>query len=393
MSLLRRPESRVWNANTLTQILEGVGRNTRSSTARSVTSDSSRQVMAVWRCQHVLADIVAGLPIDQFRKEGDRRVGVAESEFVLSPSDYVDSPGWRYQMMMSALDVGNAVAYVTEFDSGFRFARKAEVLDPADWTCTRRNGALAPPVWKVGNVEVDPRRILHMPAFGPMPGSVLGLSPIQHAAKSIGLSLSAQAYASDWYDKGGHPTAVLSSDSDITTDDAKVAKTRAREAMTDDNLLVLGKQWKYQPMQVNPEQALFLGAINASAVDVCGFYGIPPEMLGYSSGSAGSVTYANREQRAIDLLVFTVQWWVGRMERLISRQTPDPQYVKINIDALLRADLLTRYQAHDIAVRGGWGTRNEERALEDRPPLTDGDEALWPPYATTLSTPSTGGAA
>lgn len=382
MSLIRRGvERRVWNATTLTQILESEGRRSRSVAGQTVTVDSAHTVMPVWRCQHLLADIVSGLPVDQFRKRDAVRVEVEPGPFVESPSNFVDSSGWRYQMMLSALDCGNGVAYITEFDQSFRFALKAEVLAPGDWTCTRRNGALAPPVWKVGNVEVDPKRILHMPAFGPMPGSVLGMSPIEYAAQSIGMSLASRKYASDWYAKGGHPTQLLSTDEAITSDDAKTAKQRAREAMTDDDLLVLGKGWKYQPLQVNPEQAAFLGAINATAIEICGFFGIPPEMLGYAAG-AGSVTYANREQRAIDLLVFTVQWWIGRMERLLGTQTAPDQFVKINVDALLRSDLLTRYNAHGIAIRSGFASPDERRALEDLAPIPNGDGShfLWPPY-------------
>lgn len=371
MSLLRRQERRTAQLNTLTQIFDAVGRSPRASSGQRVDGESARRLTAVWRCQHLLADIVAGLPIDQYREKGNgERVEVSKSEFVARPSNYVDSHGWRYQMMLSALDRGNAFAYVTEFDPALRYARKAEVLDPNDVTL-RRAGALAPPRWFVGREEVDPARLLHMPAFGPAPGSLLGMSPIDYAASTIGLGLASREYGSSWYEGGGHPTVALVSDQDINEGDAKTAKQRFKDATRDDHVIALGKAWKVQPLQVDPEKALFLDAINATAVDICGFYGIPPEMLGYASSGGGSVTYANREQRALDLLVFTVQWWVGRMERLISTQTPSPQFVKINVDALLRSDLMTRYQSYQIGIGAGFLTGDEARRLEDLPPLPD----------------------
>lgn len=345
--------------------------------------------MAVWRCQHLLADIVAGLPIDQYRNGADDvRQEVTPSAFVRQPSQFVDASEWRYQMMLSALDRGNAFAYVTEFDSAMRYAVKAEVLDPRDVTVERRGGALAPPTYYVGTSrrEVDSKRILHLRAFGPMPGSVLGMSPIDYAASTIGLNLSSREFGAKWYDDGGHPTAMLSADADIGPEEAQIAKKRYHDAIRDDNLLVLGKTWNYQSLQVDPEKALFLDSINATSIDICGFYGIPPEFLGYSSGGEGSLTYANREQRALDLLVFTVQWWIGRMERLISTQTPSPQYVKINVDALLRSDIMTRYKVHDMAIRSGMSSPDDRRKLEDQPPIPgdDGDQYLWPPYASTV---------
>jgi HK97 family phage portal protein len=383
MSLLRRVERRTANLNALTQILESVGRSPRSTAGQRVDADSAKRVMAVWRCQHLLADIVAGLPIDQYRKQDKQRVEVTPSEFVRSPSNQVDGHEWRYQIMLSALDTGNAFAYITEFDGSYRFARKAEVLAPADVT-VRQAGALAPARYWVGSQEVDAARIMHLRAFGPMPGTTLGMSPIQYAATTIGTALASKSYGAGWYEGGGHPTTALVSDQVIDAGDAATAKQRFKDATLDDHVVALGKGWKVQPLQVNPKDALFLDSINASAVEVCGFFGIPPEMLGYASEGGGSLTYANREQRALDLLVFTVQWWIGRMERLISGQTPSPQFVKINVDALLRSDLLTRYKAHDMRIRGGWGTPNEARALEDLPPLPDGygDDPLWPPYAS-----------
>lgn len=378
MGSLLRPstEKRVGNLSGLAQILEAVGRRPRSTAGQTVNSETARQLTAVWRCQHLLADIVSGLPLDQYRREAAARIEVPKSPFVESPSSFVDGHEWRYQMMLSALDRGNAYAFITEFDGSLRYARKAEVLDPCDVNVEQRGGALAPPVYKVNGTVTDSARILHLRAFGPRPGSVLGMSPIEYAAQTIGLGLGSRQYGASWYDGGGHPTTALVSDQDVNADDAKLAKQLYREALADEgHVIALGKAWKLQPLQVNPADAVFLEATNATSVDICGFYGIPPEMLGYASSGGGSLTYANREQRAIDLLVFTVQWWIGRMERLIGSQTPKPQYVKISIDALLRSDLLTRYQAAQIRINTGFGTPDETRALEDEPPLTEEQEA------------------
>jgi phage portal protein BeeE len=48
----------------------------------------------------------------------------------------------------------------------------------------------------------------------------------------------------------------------------------------------------------------------------------------------------------------------------------NPTTVKFNAAALVRTDLLTRYQAHESAIRAGWKLRSEVRELEDLPPIT-----------------------
>lgn len=376
-----------------------------SLSGQQVNPESAMRLMAYWRCKHLLADIVAGLPIDQYRETSGERKQMTKSEFVAKPSDLVDANDWRYQMMLSALDCGNAYAYITQVDAAGR-TKRAESIPPKEVTVTQ-SGFLAPPVYKIANKVVDPDRILHMRAFGPMPGSVLGMSPLDYAAQTIGLGLAVRSNGSDWYAGGGHPTTVLSYDQELTSEQAGDAKSQFKAATTGDHVAAFGAGWKVDAIGQSPEAALFLNATNATSVDICGYFGVPPEMVGYATSGSGSVTYANREQRMLDLLATTVGWWVGRMERLISRQIPQPQFVKINVDALLRSDALTRWNIHTQAIRAGVHSVDDVRRLEDEEPLdTGGDQYLWPPYAvkaestadqvnpdTPIADPTTGGAA
>jgi HK97 family phage portal protein len=389
VSLLRRSASL-----TAAQIIqEASGRRVSGTAGQVVTPATSMQLMAVWRCQHLLADLVAGMPVHEFEQNDpdQRPKRVPLSPFVAEPSSFVDRNEWRYQLMLSALGVGNAYPFATAFDPGYRYVQKAEVLSPVD-VSVYRSGALAPPVYKVNHQEVDAKLILHMRAFGPTPGSVLGLSPLDYMRQTVGLALAVRAHGASWYEKGGHPTGLLKNENEIDKGDADTARERWAEGVDATGLAVIGKGWDYQSLQVTPEAALFLGATNATAIDICGYFGVPSEMLGYAV-SGSNVTYANREQRAIDFLVMTLQWWVGRVERLISRQLPPNRFVKLNVDAILRADLMTRYKAYDLGVRGGWLKQNEPRGWEDLDPLPEGDRAIWPPYSTTPVEPGVDGGA
>jgi phage portal protein BeeE len=58
-----------------------------------------------------------------------------------------------------------------------------------------------------------------------------------------------------------------------------------------------------------------------------------------------------------------------RFEQAFSDLLPRGQVAKFNVDAFLRADTLTRYQAHAIALQSGFLTLDEVRALEDRNPI------------------------
>ena len=358
----------------------------------SVNSDNAMRHMAVWRCKHLLADLVAGLPIDQFREVNKERKEMPQSEFVRTPSDLIEQDEWCYSLMLSALDCGNGYALVTKFGSD-GLARRAEIVPPAEMSVTQ-DGFLAPPRYKIGNKEVDADKILHLRAFGPAPGSVLGMSPIRAMAPTVGLGLAVREFGASWYQGGGHPTTALKTAQNITSDQAAEAKEAFRAATTGDHIVALGNAWELESVQQDPSDALFLNATNATTVDICGYYGVPPEFLGYANQGAGSVTYANREQRILDLLTMTVGWWVGRVERLISRQTPSPQFIKKNVDALLRSDAATRWGIHKIAVEIGAHSPNDVLHLEDEDPRTDpgGDEYVVPKAASSQQ-PTTGGVA
>ena len=77
-----------------------------------------------------------------------------------------------------------------------------------------------------------------------------------------------------------------------------------------------------------------------------------------------------------------------RVEQALSAQMPRGTYAKFNADAMIRTDLLTRYQAHEIALRTGLETLDEGRLLEDKAPLTDAEKSAWlAAYKPTLQPP------
>jgi hypothetical protein len=73
---------------------------------------------------------------------------------------------------------------------------------------------------------------------------------------------------------------------------------------------------------------------------------------------------------------------------------PRGQYVKANLDHLLRADTKTRYETYALAITAGILTRDEVRELEERPPLTPAQlteiAALKPPAPAANNTPGAG---
>lgn len=340
---------------------------------------------AVYECVDLIADLVSGFPVARFREVNDARVKVSGSTVVEAPSDVEDAVNWRRIIVANWLRRGYQPGLINGMSNGF--PSRVELVDPHRVTVERRR-ADAPWEWKLdgspigrfpdGPLWVAPGKKLD-------PGDPVGRSVLEFAAAEIGMGLASRKFGADFFAAGGHPTSVLMGDGEVNEDLSKRVKRRFLEAVGSREPVVMGGAWKYQQVQIAPNESQFLETIKANRTMVAGFFKVPPHMIGAPSGDG--MTYKNVEQDGINLLRFCVQPWVTRMEVTLNALTPRPQFVKLNMDALLRPDLSTRYRAHDVAIRAGFKSVNDVRRVEDLPAIPDGDEYLWPPYRSQLTEP------
>lgn len=335
-----------------------------------VSPDSAMRLAAVWACVRLLADLVSSLPVDVYQSTSQGDVQIDPPPLVVAPSATVSWTGWVYQVMVSLLLRGNVFGYVADVSAGL--PTRVEILNPDDVTVTQAR-LLAPVSYRWRGVELPADRVWHVPAFL-SPGSPVGLSPVSYAAQAVGLGLAAEEFGARWYGDGGHPTGTLSTEQPVTGEQADTIKARFMDATSESRApVVLGAGLKWEPIQVAPDESQFLESQRWTVGQVCRVFGVPPEMVGAATDGSGSLTYANREQRSLDLLQYCVQPWLTRLEEGVSRLLARPRRIRFNVDGLLRADLAARYQAHATGIAAGFLTVNEARDLEDLPPLPGGD--------------------
>ena len=213
-----------------------------------------------------------------------------------------------------------------------------------------------------------------------MPGSITGLGPIQAAATDIRGAINTRDYASKYFDATGQPSGIITTDQDMTRDEARdiIAAYNNRDPETGEELTraynparvkALPKGMKYQPLSVAPREAQWIEARQFDTTSIARLFGVPASLL-LAAVEGNSQTYANVEQEWISFARFTLTQYTRTIEDELTRMTVRGQRVKFNYSGLLRSDTLTRYQAYQIALACGFQTVNEVRALEDLPPLT-----------------------
>lgn len=350
------------------------------SASVNVTTDSALTLSAVWGCVDLRASLVSTLPLEVFRKRGSTKEVVPTPKVLRSPGgDKVDIEEWLYSSQVSLDLRGNSFGFISAFDAGF--PSQIELLHPdlvsAGYEESVVNGVRRRElVWRVQGQKVDSDRIWHEKAHT-FPGSPLGLSVIAYAARTMGTALAAEKFGHNWFRDGAHPSSVLTSDKPIDEVQAKTIKQRLMAVFSGGSRepLVLGAGLKYAAIQVSPNESQFLETIRAGIEGTCRFFSVDPEMIGAGVSGGSSITYANREQRAVDFLTYKFGPTLIRRERALTRLTPAPQFVKFDADELLRTDMVTRYQAHNMAIAGKWKTDDEVRHDEDMPPLTPDQKA------------------
>jgi HK97 family phage portal protein len=339
-----------------------------------VNPTTAMQHSAVWAAVNLIAGTISTLPLAAYRR-GERDPLPDLPPILRAPSAGWSLPEFTYALLQSLLLRGNAYGLIVDRAGAGLLPAQVELLAPERVGVQVDNRV----IWRIDGQEVDPASIWHVKAFT-APGQVLGLSPIQHARQAICLGIGAERYAARFFGESAIPSGVLTSDQDIKQDRAEQLKARWKQAHTGHrDIAVLGQGARFQAVTIPPEQAQFLESTRANVATIARYFGVQPELIGGESG--GSLTYANVEQRALDFLTFGLRPWLVRLEVALSALLPSTTTVKFNAAALVRTDLLTRYQARESAIRAGWKLRSEVRELEDLPPIAGIDDQEGPAVA------------
>lgn len=250
--------------------------------------------------------------------------------------------------------------------------------------------------YRLRNELIDPSTLWHR-AIHRMPGSRVGMSPIQYAARYTRAAQSAESFGLQYFQDSGHQSGLLTNKNanKISQDQAQTVKAKFLAAVHGSREpVVLAQGWEYQQIQIRPEESQFLASINANEEQIAGFFGMTAQQAGFSppGGKGSTITYQNIEQSSLDFLMYPITPWLLLWEEWLGQWMPRGQYVKCDTSAAVRTDILTRWRAYDLMVGSRAVTPDEVRELDDRPPMTAAQRQaiadLGPPPPKNVSYPA-----
>lgn len=336
----------------------------------------SLQKVAVWACVNLAATIAECMPIEVFSDDSPTKRKLPIPSWLADlGGDGHGLPDWLYQAVFSFMLRGNDYGIVPEgMRDTLRGTPTMIQLQHPDRVSVFQPWDGGAPEWRMNGREVPARDVWHKRVH-PVPGRLLGASPIEYGAGVISLGVESTSFGLRWFHQGAHPSGLLTTDAKLDQKQAATAKERFLSALRGGarEPLVLGGGWEFQTIQVAPNESQMLETQGFTSAECCRLFGPGyAQIFGYETGE--SLTYANIEQRSLDLLTYSVDPWLVRLERILTQLLPAGRNVKFNRGGLLRSDLLTRYKAHEIALRNKISTVNEVRAVEDKPPVDWGEE-------------------
>jgi HK97 family phage portal protein len=363
---------------------------------------------AVLRCTSIICDTIAGLPWRVYRGYeqqpvprwlDDPQLARSDARIFAGPTvfDALSAVEFRTQWILSALWFGDGFLYTDGLDINGQPRPPLAVLDPTQLKIdvADRYGIRDPMTGDVigksywyNGTELDPARVIRLRGEPPYANGELGTGVLERFSDDLLLASAMRAYASNIF-TNGIPSGYLKINAPREPTDTQVEelqdKWMRKHGGPRKRVAVLNSTTDFVPLSISPVDAGFDTAKTWSLRDIALAFGIPAYMLGVPGDPS---TYANVESRMTELDKFSLLQWIRRIESTLDSWFPQGTEVKIISEGTLRADTSTRYSMYESALRSGWLTVDEVRALEDRPPLPEQVSTAPEDSMPTLQAPS-----
>ncbi|MBB3142818.1 phage portal protein [Halomonas organivorans] len=362
------------------------GRQTKAGTM--VNTETAMAVSALRACVTLLAESVAQLPCELYRRDAnggrDRAIDHPLYDVVHSAPNRKDTSFEYYEQGIGSLALeGNEFSLIERDGAGYPrelipvHPKKVRVLKGPDGM----------PYYELLDLnEVLPMRMVHHVKAFSVDGFV-GLSPIATNADAIGLALATEQHAAAVFQRGTTMSGVIQRPREAPPieDQAKVDRLLEKFAEKHSGLrnmfsvALLQEGMEYKQLAMDNEKAQLLESRNFGVIEVCRLYKVPPHMV----QQLDKATFNNIEHQGLQFVIFTLLPWIKRKEAAMMRDLLLPEerknlYIEFNVQGLLRGDQKSRYEAYALGRQWGWLSVNDIRRLENMPPIPGGNRYLTP---------------
>jgi len=356
-------------------------------TTKTVTDDTALQISSAFACIRRTAETMASLPIQFFSIKRDASGRIVSKKIVTDHPLY-RLLRWqpnRYQTRSEFFETiyyqlgfrGNAYCLIERDSSGKDIISLLPLMTSQVETVLNSDGSVIHKYYTSGTINTyTSKNIWHLKLLG---NGIVGLSPLDQARNSLGISLGAEESVNRLSNSGFKQGGVLTIDKILSPDQRGKLKANFNDITSgkEEALKVLEAGMKFTPTSMLPKDVQLLESRKFQLEDICRFFDVPPVLIHDMSSSTvwgSGITEIVRGWYKLGLAPYREKMKDSIQTQLLDiseRETVEPDF---DIDELLRGGEKERYEGYQIAIRSGVMTPNECRGQEGLPPDSAGDK-------------------
>ncbi|EOV0050794.1 phage portal protein [Vibrio parahaemolyticus] len=332
----------------------------------------------VYSCIRVLAESIGQLPVRLYKRTESGRERVLShrmlSVLTQMPNDYMT---WQelLEMIVTHLNLdGNFYAYVNKNRNG-KIVEIIPIPTPSSVSILMQKGTIkyqvAPDtVIKLPKSTFSANEILHIK--GSSIDGLRGITPIQNAAKTVGLSLAAEKHGEEFFNNSATPNGYLTTDGKLSAE--AIERLRENWAQNFQGLrnssktAVFEEGMEYKPIAISHRDSQFLETREFQKKEICSIFRVPTSMAG-----VGEQKYSNYEQAVLSFHRDTLMPLITRIVSRLNAMLPDDLEVQLDDTQILRGDSKTQADVIDKHFKNGLLSINEAREQLGLDAIAGGD--------------------
>lgn len=381
--LLTGGERRGWNLSLaeLDAMMDTQAGGAPSATGRTINADTAMSLTAVYAAIRLLSRTIASLPLIVYRRlpnGGKERAEDHPLYWLLHDQPNPEMTSFEFRL-------GQLVSYYAWGESFAEIQRNLYTGDaialwplrPDRMTAQRVRGELVYEYRLPDGTRKPFTRDLILHCRDMTTNGINAMRPADTGREAIGLGLATEEFGARFFGNGAQPGAVLQHPGTLSPEAyARITKsweTRHQGLSNAQRIAVLEEGMSLETIGVDPDAAQFLETRKFQVREIARLFGVPPHKI----GDLEQATFSNIEHQAIEFVTDAIRPTAENIEQrygasLLSVDERRTYFVEHLIDALLRGDILSRYQAFGIARDKGFLSVDEIRAMENWNPLPDG---------------------
>lgn len=362
------------------------------------TSPDAINQCTYYTCCKLISESIGKLPFELFKNvEGNKQyVTDLDIHYLLSvrPNPYTTSIMLITTLMQNVLRYGNGYLYL-DYKRGYKLKGIYNLDSTRVSILVDNKGILSGKkfVYRYNDTDgkqytIDPDNLIHIKTSDTIDGLV-GKSVAETLANTLTTSLEAENYLRNLYANNLSAKCILHYTGDL---DAKAEQRlvsgldRYMGSSNAGGILPLPIGMSLQPLDIKLSDAEFSNIREVNALNIASAFGVSPTFINIY----GSSSYNNTEAESLRFLSNCLQFYIAQLEAevnykcLTSNQIKQGYYIKINVNELLRTNLLTQSEVYQNYITSGVMTVNEVRNELDYNAIEGGDNPILNGSYTTL---------